>query len=260
MTNQAVDSSMDSTDAVMNAASHLPIVPLLFSVMRNRKAVEQGRDKDVAVKHVILDTLGRGGGAGIGALIGGTVGTIAGPVGTVIGTALGAMLGGMFGQGIAEDIKQKPLEQALVKFEQQLQKFGATYANRLKRVLHILQQPYVRQQKALQQLNQLFEAKKNNIRWWFFPDFQSVLLEQTAIFAQQQVDKQKIILAKIEMQLTDAHEQQDYRPLGLVMLNVPHMREILGVDLMALRYLNIQREKVYYERSQLYPEQFPCKK
>ena len=260
VTNQAVDSSMDSTDAVMNAASHLPIVPLLFSVMRNRKAVEQGRDKDVAVKHVILDTLGRGGGAGIGALIGGTVGTIAGPVGTVIGTALGAMLGGMFGQGIAEDIKQKPLEQALVKFEQQLQKFGATYANRLKRVLHILQQPYVRQQKALQQLNQLFEAKKNNIRWWFFPDFQSVLLEQTAIFAQQQVDKQKIILAKIEMQLTDAHEQQDYRPLGLVMLNVPHMREILGVDLMALRYLNIQREKVYYERSQLYPEQFPCKK
>ena len=259
LTDQAVDSGVDSTDALMSVTGHLPVVPLLFSVMRNRKAVEQGRDKDVAVKHVIFDTLGRGGGAGLGALIGGTIGTMAGPIGTVIGSALGAVVGGMFGQHIAEEMKQQPLQKALAKFEQQLQKFGATYATRLNRILHILQQPYVRQQQALQQINQQFSAKKKKLRWWFFPDFYSVLLEQTALFAQQQINQQKIILAKIEIQLTNAHAQQDYRPLGLIMLNIPHMREILGTDLIALRYMNEQRECVYYERSQLYPAQFPLK-
>ena len=260
LTDQAVDSSIDSTDALMSVTGHLPVVPLLFSVMRNRKAVELGRDKDVAVKHVIFDTLGRGGGAGLGALIGGTIGTMAGPIGTVIGSALGTVVGGMFGQHIAEEMKQQPLQKALAKFEQQLQKFGATYATRLNRILHILRQPYVRQQQALQQINQQFAAKKKKLRWWFFPDFYSVLLEETALFAQQQINQQKIILAKIEIQLTNAHAQQDYRPLGLIMLNIPHMREILGTDLIVLRHINKQRECVYYERSQLYPEQFPLKK
>ena len=64
---------------------------------------------------------------------------------------------------------------------------------------------------------------------------------------------------KIKTQLTNAQAKKDYRPLALVILNVPHMREILGVDLIALRHINEQRERVYYERSQLYPEQFPKK-
>lgn len=260
LTNQTVDISLDSTDTLVGVTGHLPIIPLFSSVMRNRKAIEQGRDKDVAVKHVILDTLGRGGGSGLGALIGGAIGTVVGPVGTMIGGASGVVIGGMFGQGVAEDIKQKPLQKALEKFEQQLQKFGASYANRLQRVLYSLKQPYVRQQDTLQLLNQQFELKKKKIRWWLFPDFQSVLLEQTAVLAQQQIDKQKIVLAKIETQLTKAQVQQDYRPLALIMLNVPHMREILGVDLMALRHINEQRKHIYYERSQLYPEQFPNKK
>lgn len=260
LTNQTVDSSLDSTDTLIGIAGHLPIIPLFSSVMRNHKAIEQGRDKDVAVKHVILDTLGRGGGAGLGALIGGTIGTVIGPVGTIIGGALGVIIGGMFGQGLAEDVKQQPLQKALEKFEQQLQKFGANYANRLQRVLYSLNHPYLRQQQTLQQFNQQFELKKKKIRWWVFPDFQSVLVEQTAILAQQKVDKQKTIVANIETQLTKAQVQQDYRPLALVMLNVPHMREILGVDLLALRHINEQRERVYYERSQLYPEQFPNKK
>ncbi|MEG2521119.1 MAG: glycine zipper domain-containing protein [Christensenellaceae bacterium] len=259
LTDQTVDNSVDATDAVINIAGHLPVVPLLFSIMRNRKAIEQGRDNDVAVQHVILDTLGRGGGAGLGAVIGGTIGTIAGPIGTVIGSALGAIVGGMFGQNIVEEIKQQPLQKALQKFEQQLQKFGAVYANRLQRIVHLLQQPYIRQQQALQRLNQQFELRKKQWKWWIFPDFYSVLLEQTLIYAQQQIDKQKMILARIETQLTDAHVQQDYRPLGLIILNIPHMREILGTDLIALRHINEQRERVYYERNQLYPEQFPLK-
>lgn len=259
ITNQAVDNSLDSTDGLVAIAGHLPIVPLLFSVMRNRKAINQGREKEVAVKHVILDTLGRGGGAGVGALIGGTVGTIAGPVGTMVGGALGAVIGGIFGESVAEDIKQDPLQKALEEFDLQLQNFGASYASRLQRVFNILKQPDLRQQQTLKQLNQQFELNKKKIRWWLLPDFKSVLVEQTVILAKQEVDKQRVIIKKIETQLTNAQAKKDYRPLALVMLNVPHMREILGVDLMALRHINEQRERVYYERSQLYPEQFPNK-
>ena len=258
-TNQAVDNSLDSTDALVAIAGHLPIVPLLFSVMRNRKAINQGREKEVAIKHVILDTLGRGGGAGLGALIGGTVGTIAGPVGTIVGGALGTVIGGMFGQSVAEDIKQNTLQKALEEFDLQMQNFGASYASRLQRIFNILNQPDLRQQQTLKQLNQQFELHKKKIRWWLFPDFKSVLVEQTAILAKQQVDKQTVMIEKIKIQLTNAQAKKDYRPLALVMLNVPHMREILGVDLIALRHINEQRERVYYERSQLYPEQFPKK-
>lgn len=259
LTNQAVDNSLDSTDALVSVAGHLPIVPLIFSIMRNRQAMDKGRTKDVAVKHVILDTLGRGGGAGLGALIGGTVGTVAGPVGTMIGGALGAVVGGMLGQGVAEEIKQHPLQEALEKFDQQLQDFGASYANRLQRLLYILKQPYLRQQQAFQQLDKQFLRNKKKIRWWLFPDFKSVLVEQTAILAKQHVDIQQASIAKIEAQLTHAQAQKNYRPLALVMLNVPHLREILGVDLIALRHINEQRERIYYERSQLQPEKFPAK-
>ena len=117
--------------------------------MRNRKAINQGREKEVAIKHVILDILGRGGGAGLGALIGGTVGTIAGPVGTMVGGDLGAVVGGMFGQSVAEDIKQNTLQKALEEFDLQLQSFGASYASRLQRVFNILKQPDLRQQQTL---------------------------------------------------------------------------------------------------------------
>lgn len=259
LTNEAIDNSLEPTESLMNVASHLPIVPLLFSIIKNRKAVEQGRDQDVAIKHIILDTLGRGGGAGLGTLIGGSIGTIGGPIGTLIGSALGAVIGGIFGLNITEKRKQQPLQKALEKFEELLQKFGGIYANRLPRILHLLHQPFIRKNQALQQINEAFKLKKKKLQWWFFPDFHTVLLEQAIVFAHKNVNKEKVILAKIELQLTDAHTQQDYRPLALVILNIPHIREILGTDLLLLRYINIQCEKVYYERSQLYPEQFPPK-
>jgi len=61
------------------------------------------------------------------------------------------------------------------------------------------------------------------------------------------------------MQLIDAHQKDDHRPLGFIMLNVPQMRDALDVDLMALRHIEMQRDHVYYERSQLNPDVFPPK-
>lgn len=249
-----------TTDALENIASHLPVIPFLFSVVRNQKAVQQGRDVGVAAQHVVLDTLGRGGGAGLGALIGGTAGAIAGPIGVAIGSVLGAMCGSMFGAHWVEELKKSPLKKAINVFEQHLQRFGAVYANRLQRVLHILNQPYFRQQQFLTLLEQQLKHRKQGIRWWVFPDFYTVLIEQTHCYAVQQLQQQKFRLSKIETQLNDAQQQGDHRPLGLVMLNVPHMRVNLGVDLIALRILEAKRERVYYERSQLHPDVFPPRK
>lgn len=247
-------------DAIDSAAMHLPIIPLVFSIVRNRKAVQQGRDVEVAAKHVVLDTLGRGGGAGLGALIGGTVGTLAGPVGTVVGTALGGMLGSLLGAHYVDELKKIPLKKAIHLFEQQLQQFGRVYANRLARVLHILYQPHTRQQQCLVQIEHQLKYRQKGWRWWLFPDFYTVLLAQTQQYAVQQIEQQQCHLAKIETQLNQAQQQGDYRPLGLIMLNVPEMRVILGVDLLRLRSLQQQREQVYYERSQLHPDIFPPKK
>lgn len=247
-------------DAIDTAAMHLPIIPMVFSIVRNRKAVQQGRDLDVAAKHVALDTLGRGGGAGLGALIGGTVGTLVGPVGTVVGTALGGILGSLLGAHCVDEIKKIPLKRTIHLFEQQLHEFGRVYANRLARVLHILYQPHTRQQQCLVQIEHQLKHRQKGWRWWLFPDFYTVLLAQTQQYAVQQLEQQHCHLQKIETQLNQAQQQGDYRPLGLVILNVPEMREILGVDLLRLRSVQQQRENVYYERSQLHPDVFPPKK
>lgn len=257
LTDQSIDHAMNAGDSLGDIASHLPVVPLFFSIMRNRKAVAQGREQAVAVRHVLLDTLGRGGGAAFGALLGGSIGALAGPPGILVGTALGGILGSLFGRQMAENIKRMPLEQAIAQFDTQLQQFGAGYASRLARVIQLLYRPYARQQKAMEKLSHLFELQKKQWRWWLFPSFYSVLLEQTRQHAQDQLQQQQHVLSGIKVRLPQAHAQGDYRPLGLVLLNIPHLREVLGVDLIALRLIQQQREAVYHQRSQLHPEVFP---
>lgn len=259
LTEQAITDSATVPDTLMQAASHLPVIPLFFSVLRNQKAVAQGRNTDVAIRHVILDTLGRGGGAGLGAWIGGAAGSIVGPVGTVLGSALGALFGSIMGASWTEGIKRHPLQQALGEFDRYLQQFGTQYASRLTRLLGVLYRPYRQQQCCLQQIKQQLDYRQQQKRWWMLPDFYTLLLEQTHIHAEQQLAQQQVQLVRLQIQLTEAQQQGDYRPLALLMLNVPQMREILGVDLIFLGQLQAQRERVYTERSQLHPDIFPPK-
>ena len=258
LTEQAIiDSAVP--DTLVQAASHLPVIPLFFSVLRNQKAMAQGRNTEVAIKHIILDTLGRGGGGGLGAWIGGAAGTIIGPVGVVIGSALGALFGTIFGAHWTEGIKRHPLQCALNEFDQHLQHFGAHYADRLTRVLSLLNRPYRQQQACLQHLKQQLEFRQQQKRWWMFPDFYTLLLEQSHSYAAQQLAQQQIQLAKLELQLTKAQQQGDYRPLAMLILNVPQLRELFGVDLIMLQHLQSRCAQVYAERSQLHPDIFPPK-
>jgi len=247
----------DTHDAVSDLASHLPVIPFAFSLFRNYQAVQQGRSSDVAMRHVVLDTLGKGGGAALGALVLGTVGSVAGPVGTLVGTTIGGLLGRYLGGELVDDIKKQPLRQAIEIFEKHLQQFGAVYIDRSQRVIHALYQPWQRQQAALNQLSQQLQQRQR--RFWkrYWPDFRTVLLQQAVAYGQQQQDQQLPALKSLENQLSSASARHDYKPLALLMLNTPHLRELLGVDLLSLRYLELLRQRVYRERTELDPALFP---
>lgn len=247
----------DSHAGVGDIAGHLPVIPFAFSLFRNYRAVQQGRSHDVAVKHIVLDTIGKGGGAALGALVLGGVGSMAGPVGALVGSVLGGVLGRFIGGEMIEDIKRQPLHAAMQRFEQQLQRFGAGYADRRQRLLQALYQPWRRQRHALQQLNRRLQQRQSHWRQRYWPDFYTVLLQQTVIYGQQQQTQQQSALQQLESQLAAAHRQQDHKPLALLMLNIPELRELLGVDLSDLRYLEYLRTRVYRERTELDPTLFP---
>ena len=236
---------------------HLPVIPFAFSLFRNYQAVQQGRSYDVAVQHVVLDTLGKGGGAALGAVVLGAVGSVVGPIGTLVGSTLGGLLGRYIGSEIVEEIKQLPLQRAITLFEQQLQSFGARYADRWQRIVYTLYRPWQRKAHCLGHLQQQLQQRQRSVWRRYWPDFHSILLQQTIAYGQQQQALHKQDLQRLEHQLTAAHAQQDYKPLALLMLNIPHLREMLGVDWHTVRYLELLRHKVYRERTELNPSLFP---
>lgn len=253
---QSIEDAHGST-AFEAMGVHLPLVSMAFSLHRNAKAVDQGRHWHVAAQHVVIDTATRGIGTAIGAGIGGTIGSIIGPIGTMAGAVAGGVIGGYFSAQLGNEIKQLPLKKALDAFETQLQAFGAVYSNRLDRVIDVLKRPYQRKAAHLTKLSEQLAVRQRGLRWWVWPDFYTVALQEAQQHGRQHQQRQQEVLNQIEQTLRQADGQQNHQPLGLIMLNVPEMREILGVDLIALRQLAEQREQVYLQRTQLDPARFP---
>ena len=111
--------ALDQVDAVGAfdlLGVHLPFMRLFRSVCQNHQAMQQGRDLDVAIRHVAYDTLVQGGLTVASATLGGKLGTaLAGPLGTLAGTVLGGVAGSVVGGEWAMALKRRPLELALTR-------------------------------------------------------------------------------------------------------------------------------------------------
>jgi len=239
--------------AAANLASHLPWITLAFAIYRNYRAVQCGKDPWVAVKHTAMETLGRGAGIVIGAKVGATVGSTLGPVGTVLGAVLAGLLGGVAGGSIVEEWKRRPLRRALEDLRLTLHEFGARFATRLDSIREYLEIPLRRMQRAAQELQAQVEARKSHWRWWLWPDFYTVLLEEARDLGLRRVNELEEAVARVTGIFTEAQRTGRYEKVGLLMVNCPIVRELVGDDDVGLKRVMEARRRVLYERKQLNP-------
>lgn len=250
---EAWDSTLDQVDAVGAfdlLGVHLPFMRLFRSVCQNHQAMQQGRDLDVAIRHVAYDTLVQGGLTVASATFGGKLGTaLAGPLGTLAGTVLGGVAGSVVGGEWAMALKRRPLELALAELDRLLCELGAQHAAQMPRVLHYLQAPLQRQQETLAQLQQCAHSV-----WTLWPSASQVWARQACRVGRQQVQQQQAQVMPLLALLQDSQTRQDHRPLALLLLNVPVLRELLGADANRIRAIQQAQQAVLRERLQLNPE------
>jgi hypothetical protein len=174
---------------------HLPLLTVGFAVYRNYQAVQLGKNVDVAMEHTIVESVGRAGGGMLGAAIGhAAAGALFGPVGLIIGGIVGAIGGGLLGGTVADQIKKKPLNEALVRMETALHKYGLTFAGKIDTIHGYLEAPLVRMRTSLCEVERNLEVRKSRFMWWLWPDFYTVSLDETVLQGQREIfgEQQKI--------------------------------------------------------------------
>lgn len=98
--------------------AHFPWVTAAVSGFREAKLMAKGHtDLARASKNVGVDVVAVGGAGAIGGKVGAVIGTTMGPIGTVVGGVIGAAIGGAIGRGAANQIKQKPLNDAKQQYD-----------------------------------------------------------------------------------------------------------------------------------------------
>lgn len=248
---EAVHDSIDSAHGILH---HLPWVTIGFAVYRNYRAAQQGKDIGVAIHDTIAESIGRGTGVVVGAKTGAVIGTaLGGPIGTFLGAIVGSITGGLLGNAVVNVYKQRPLMHALERLENALERFGATYANRIEEIRALARAPLQRMEDELRRIAETVDHRKHSWRWWLWPDFYTVLLEEAMAASGRYLKRAREDAQAVESVLNDAVTTHRYAKLGALMANFPMVRERLGCDAAALEAVHNAREEVLFQRKQLNP-------
>jgi hypothetical protein len=233
---------------------NVPWVTLGFSAIRQYHAVEKGRPVGVAIHHGLADAVGRGGGALLGAKVGAGIGTLAGPIGTLVGTAAGALIAAMLGGRLANWWKQRGLRHALEVLKEALHTLGAGFGGRLEDIRGCLHAPLRMKEESLRALESHVEGLKGSWRWWVWPDFQTVLLDEAVLVGREAVQRERTAVAGVDAIISRAQETGRYEEIGLLLANAPVIRTRLGCANAVLEPVRYAREAVLKERRILHPE------
>ena len=114
-----VDNNINPTDFTdLDFSGHIPVVTIAISSFREFKLLMDNKTNTMtSLKNIGLDAAGAGGGGLVGAKTGAIVGSFFGPVGTFIGGIVGGIGGAMGGRAITNEIKQKPLRNAIQAYQ-----------------------------------------------------------------------------------------------------------------------------------------------
>ena len=239
--------------ALHGLGMHLPLLTIGFSAYRNYQAVQLGKDVAVAMKHTVVESVGRGAGGVVGAKAGALAGSLFGPIGTLIGAVGGAVGGALLGGSVAEQYKRKPLDAAILRMQVSLHEYGLTFTHKLETVRGYLEAPLIRMQSSLRGVERDLEVRKERIVWWIWPDFCTVLLEETLAEGQNQIVEEQQRVSLVTNVLDQAKRTGRFEEIGLMMVNVPAVCELIGYDKNKLAAVNVARQSVFHERKQLNP-------
>ncbi len=239
--------------ALHGLGMHLPLVTIGFSAYRNYQAVKLGKDVAVAMKHTVVESVGRGAGGVVGAKAGALAGSMFGPLGALVGAVGGAVGGALLGGSIAEQYKRKPLEVAFKRMETALHEYGVSFAGQIETVRGYMEAPLIRMRTSVRELENNLAGRKSRLSWWFWPDFYTVLLEETALQGQQEIVTEQQKVAQTESIFRQARSTGQFAGVGLIMVNTPAVAELIGYNKGRLEAVQEARQSVFHERKQLDP-------
>ena len=239
--------------AMHSLGMHLPLLTIGFAAYRNYQAVQLGKSVSVAMNHTVIESVGRGAGGVLGAKAGAVAGAFFGPAGMLIGGIAGAVGGGLLGGTVAEQVKRKPLNAALVRMETVLHDYGVTFSGKVSAIHGYLEAPSIRMRAAARQAENKLNARKSRLIWWIWPDFYTVLLEETLLQGQRDISSEQQKINSVEAIFEQARSTGRFHKLGMMMANHPAISEMVGDSPDKLAAVHNTRQAVFHERKQLDP-------
>ena len=115
----------------VDITGHVPVITIALSSFREFQLLSDDKTNYISsLKNIALDAVGTGGGAVVGAKGGAIVGSLFGPIGAVVGGIIGGIGGAIGGRAITNNIKTKPLKNAIAEYESQYSQMKSDTAER----------------------------------------------------------------------------------------------------------------------------------
>ena len=259
---------IDGSNAFDSFDTHLPVIGGVKALNERERLLKAGGDPNSVTKNTLIDFGSKTVGSLAMAKIGGAIGMGLGslvfmPVaGGVIGGVLGAFWGAKKGQQFGKKLKELDLQKQKIKLNHNLEDFGHQYLTYIPKLKSVISKPLQQQAKRLEQFQENFINSLPENRWYhrIFPNKNRIFFEELKKIANQHYEQEKIRSQSSLSYLDQLHSNRNTKALAVLILNNAHLRDFLYVDLMKVKKIYAQKDKVYYERYKLYPDRFPLTK
>lgn len=233
---------------------HLPLLTALFAGYRNFKLWRNHQQEPaVAVRHAVVETIGRGSGVVAGAKLGALVGTSFGPPGIVISSILFGLGGALCGGKVAEWWKSLPLKTAISRLDHALDDYGRSFRNQLPALRRQIMAPINRMRQSRAEVERIVANRKGRLRYKLWPDYYTILLEETNEVAEREIRQAEATAQPALDIVAAAQREQKWKPLGALIANSPDLRNGKSHEDSILREVADTRARVLKERKRLNP-------
>lgn len=242
--------------AMHAVGAHIPFVTIAFSAYRNiRQMIEDGKPIEAATSHFVKESVAKGTGVVLGAKALALLGTAIAPgAGTAVGAVLGAIFGGLGGGAIGRWWKSLPLKAAMESLESAIDAFGRSFVHQLEEIKHYTEAPLARLREAEQRLTDELSRRTKRLTYIIWPDPYTVMLGCSRKHARKNVRGMERRLASVRHILDRALHFNEWKPLGLLMVTEPNIREVIGYQERLYADVCTARENVYVQRRHLNPK------
>ena len=256
---------IDGTNAFDAFSTHLPLGSSLMALQERQQLINAGGDKKAINKNILIDFTTKISGSLTMAKVGGLVGIGLGslvfmPVaGSIIGAAIGAFWGAKKGKMFGKKIKEIELQKQKNKLNNMLENFGEKYFCYIDKIKNHISVSIDKQRIALASFDAKFINNKTARTWKtkFFDNENEVFFQEFKKIGERTFSIEKMKFDERTAMLDDILNKNNSKALAILIMNNVHLRDFLYIDLIELKKIYAQKDKVYLERFKLYPNHYP---